>query len=106
MIRQPRKVVGRPQGPVGVVNVQAELILIGETWHGTELSTVAERVNEIEQGFFTLAADYEIDIPGVKRGVGVERREVPAPDDGNSRIFFAKIAAQRNSRLHLRTWHD
>ena len=62
-------------------------------------------LDQFEERVLALAAHHEIDVLGVQRGVGVERREVAAPNDGHLRILLAKRAAQRHRRHHLRSRH-
>ena len=95
VVRQPGEIVRGFQRARGGVDVQAELVLEGQPADAGELARTPQFVEQFEQGLFALAFDHEIDIPGIERGLGIERCEIAAPGDGHARVFFAHRAAHR-----------
>ncbi len=105
MIGRPGKIVRRFQRAFGGVYVQAECVFERHAADAGEVARSAQRLEQFEQRIFALALDHEIDIAGIEGRLGIERREVTAPDDGNARILFAKRPAHGDRLVQLRAGH-
>src|SRR6266404_1395221 len=91
VIRKPREIVGRAQMTFLVVNVKAEVVLKGKTIYTRKVSCTAQCREQLQNSVFALPLHCEIDIAGIERGVGIERREISAPNDGNLGMLLAEL---------------
>jgi hypothetical protein len=98
----PGEFVGTFHRPFGVVAREAEYVFIGETEDGLEGTLPADRVDEFEDGVFTLAANDVVDVFGVEGGVGIDGREVAPPDDLDVGLEATDLAGGLHRCDHLR----
>ena len=89
VIGQYGKIVGRAEGALGVMDVEAERVLEGEPANVRETPRASKSLEQFDDGLFALPANDEIHVAGVERGVRVEGRKVAAPNDGHLRMFLA-----------------
>ena len=86
--------------------VKAECVAIREPLDGVKPAARGERPCQFQKRQLTLAANCEIDVPGVQGGVGIECREISTPNHRHLRVLATEVAADRNGRGHLRSRHD
>src|SRR5882757_3210437 len=77
----PGELVRTLHGPFGVISREAEDVFIGKAKDRLEGTITSNRIEEFEDSVFALSANDVVDVFGVERGVGIDGREVAAPDD-------------------------
>src|SRR6266550_4698229 len=102
----PGELVWTLHGAFGVIAGEAEDVLIGETEDRLERTGTADRVQEFEDRVFALSANDIVDVFGVERGVGIDGREVAAPDDLDVGMQPTDFAGGLHCCDHLWAGHD
>src|SRR5580698_11258241 len=85
--------------------MEAEDVFVAESEDRFEPSLSTQRIDQLKQSIFALATDYVVDVLGIKRSVGIKRREVAAPDDAYMRAEAAYLARGLHGCDHLRSGH-
>src|SRR5258705_1826521 len=92
--------------PFGVIAGEAEDVFIRETEDRFEGTVTSDRIEEFEDGVFALSANDVVNVFRVERGVGIDRREVAAPDDLDVGMQAADLAGGLHCCDHLWAGHD
>src|ERR1700734_3000770 len=102
---RPGELVRAFHRPLGVGAMKAEDVFVAEAEDRFEPSLSTQSVNKLKQSVFPLATDHIVDVLGVKRSVGIKRREVAAPDNAHMRAEAANLTRSFHGCYHLRSWH-
>src|SRR4029077_13030628 len=81
--RRPRKSIRPLHGPLGVVPVKPEDILVGQPLNRFEFAIAAQRFQQLEKRVFALTTHHVVNVASVERGIGVDRWKITAPDNGH-----------------------
>ena len=106
MERVPREFVRTLHRPLSIIAREAEDIFIGEAKDRFEGTGASDRLEEFEDCVFALATNDVVDVFGVERGVGIDGREVAAPDDLYVGMHAADLAGGLHGCDHLWAGHD
>jgi hypothetical protein len=102
---RPRKLVRAFHRPLRVRAMKAEGVLVAQAKDRFERTLSTQRVDKLKQSVFPLATDHIVDVPGIKRGVRIKRREVAAPDNAHMRAETAYFTRGFHGCDHLRSRH-
>src|SRR5215469_12836549 len=91
---------------LGVMPMQPEDILVRQARNRIESALTAQGAEQLQKSLFSLTPHDVVDITRVQGSVGINRREIAPPDDGNFRKATADLPTALDGSDHLRSGHN